>query len=315
MSASERVRRSPSSSESTSSSSTSGDTPRALAERIGLGEDEREDCHPLLALGPERPQVALACLDSEVVEVGPGARHAALEVALEPRRRDHSPSAVRRRTRASPPPGRARLRSARTAARGARSRRAARARELRRARPTLGRPRREGARVEEPAPDAPERRRCAVRRRLAYSLASAARAGRSRPTARSRYARRVAGPPLTTASRSGVNTSVVSSCRRRSAELSRSPLRSTRLGSWRASTTSVANAVVAEPAGKPHARRVGVEADHLPVASRARREPLRSDVERLEQVRLAGAVRTVEKHDPRLEAQLERRRTSGSRGA
>jgi hypothetical protein len=75
----------------------------------------------------------------------------------------------------------------------------------------------------------------------AYSLAIAARAGRSRPTTRSMYARRVAGPPFTTASRSGVNTSVVSSLRSRSLEVRRSPFSSTRRTSPRVSVTSVAN--------------------------------------------------------------------------
>ena len=39
------------------------------------------------------------------------------------------------------------------------------------------------------------------------------------------------------------------------------------------------------------------EADQLRVAAGARREPLRADVERLEEVRLPGAVRAVKEHD------------------
>ena len=70
-----------------------------------------------------------------------------------------------------------------------------------------------------------------------------------------------------------------------------------------------------QAAGEPNARGIRIEPDQRSVAARAWGEPLRSDVERLEQIRLAGAVRAVEKHDPGLQAQLERRRTIGSREA
>ena len=45
--------------------------------------------------------------------------------------------------------------------------------------------------------------------------------------------------------------------------------------------------------------------DQLRVRARARREALRADVERLEQVRLAGAVRAGDEDEPRLERELQ----------
>ena len=47
------------------------------------------------------------------------------------------------------------------------------------------------------------------------------------------------------------------------------------------------------------------EPDQLAVVARARREPLRRDVQRLEQVRLACAVRPGREHEPRPERELE----------
>ena len=49
------------------------------------------------------------------------------------------------------------------------------------------------------------------------------------------------------------------------------------------------------------------EADQLRVLPRARREALRRDVQRLEQVRLADAVSPDDEHDPRREREVERR--------
>ena len=61
-----------------------------------------------------------------------------------------------------------------------------------------------------------------------------------------------------------------------------------------------------QAAGKPDACCIRIEPDQRSVAAGARGESLRTHVERLEQIRLAGAVRAVEKHDPGLQAQLER---------
>jgi hypothetical protein len=51
---------------------------------------------------------------------------------------------------------------------------------------------------------------------------------------------------------------------------------------------------------------LGPEADELRVVAAPRREALRADVQRLEQVRLARPVLTDGEHEPGLEAQLER---------
>ena len=53
--------------------------------------------------------------------------------------------------------------------------------------------------------------------------------------------------------------------------------------------------------------RIRAEADHLHVSAGARREPLRPDVQRLEEVRLPGTVRPVQQDDTRHELELERR--------
>ena len=53
------------------------------------------------------------------------------------------------------------------------------------------------------------------------------------------------------------------------------------------------------PTGKRDSRSRRAEADQLRVDARARREPLRSDVQGLEQVRLARAVRADDEHDAR----------------
>ena len=47
------------------------------------------------------------------------------------------------------------------------------------------------------------------------------------------------------------------------------------------------------------------EANHLGIAPRTRREPLRTDMQSLEEVRLSCPVRAVQEHDSRLEAELQ----------
>ena len=54
-----------------------------------------------------------------------------------------------------------------------------------------------------------------------------------------------------------------------------------------------------------HAARRLAEADQLRIVSRARREALRRDVQRLEQVRLAGTVTADDEHDAGVEPELE----------
>ena len=59
------------------------------------------------------------------------------------------------------------------------------------------------------------------------------------------------------------------------------------------------------PTAQRHPGGALAEADQLRVGARARREALRADVQRLEQVRLAGAVRPDDEHEPRLEVEVE----------
>ena len=60
-------------------------SPRSRAQDLGLGQHERQDCDPLLALRPVGAQVAVSGLEPQVVEVWPRARDATLEVGAEPR--------------------------------------------------------------------------------------------------------------------------------------------------------------------------------------------------------------------------------------
>jgi hypothetical protein len=61
------------------------------------------------------------------------------------------------------------------------------------------------------------------------------------------------------------------------------------------------------PAGNDDSRGPFAEADQLRILPCSRREPLRPDVQRLEQVRLADAVRPDRQDDPVRERQVERR--------
>ena len=138
----------------------------------------------------------------------------------------------------------------------------------------------------------------------AYSCGSPARAGKRRASTLSTYARRTAGPPLTTARRSGVNTSVGNSRRRDSADGSREPSSSALFPAGGASftLTSCGTPRAIETQADQGAGLAG--ADHAAVAARAWREALGAEVDRLEQVRLAGAVLARHEHEARGEAQL-----------
>ena len=83
----------------------------------------------------------------------------------------------------------------------------------------------------EPGCDPPQRRVSLRRPQRRSRPAGPREPGNSRPSARSKYARRAAGPPLTTASRSGVKTSVATSRRSCSAERSGAPFSRARLPS------------------------------------------------------------------------------------
>src|SRR3954454_1243232 len=54
-----------------------------------------------------------------------------------------------------------------------------------------------------------------------------------------------------------------------------------------------------------YARSLSSEADQVRIAARPGREALRADMQRLEQVRLAGAVWTDDEHEPRFQLELE----------
>ena len=46
--------------------------PDLIGQDAGLGEEQREDCHSLLALRAERPKVTVSREDPDLVEVRPG---------------------------------------------------------------------------------------------------------------------------------------------------------------------------------------------------------------------------------------------------
>jgi len=56
----------------------------SVSDQLCLGEEKRQDGEALLALRAERPQVAVAALDADLVEVRADAGRAALDVAREP---------------------------------------------------------------------------------------------------------------------------------------------------------------------------------------------------------------------------------------
>ena len=104
-----------------------------------------------------------------------------------------------------------------------------------------------------------------------------------------------------------MKTSVATSRRSDSADGSFAPFtRASFAWPWRSVTASSSGAPFRVPSAT-HARSRLAEADQLRVLARARREPLRHDVQRLEQVRLADTVAADDEHDPRLECEVERR--------
>ena len=219
------ARRSRSSSESTSSRSSSGGNGPALGDQVGLGQQEREDGEPLLALRAEAAQVAGARDDRDLVEVRPEPGRASLQVAVRAAPRG------RRGSRALAPVVERGVVEAQLARAARRSRgRAGRAsagappRAPRRAPPTRSVQGASASRVDRPSRDAAERRRSAGRApRRRRPAAPPVRAAAARAPGRSRRDA-TAGPPLTTASRSGVKTSVASSLRSRSAAVDAGPV-------------------------------------------------------------------------------------------
>ena len=164
-------------------------------EHLGLGEQEREHREPLLALRAEAAQLAGRARDHDVVEVRAEPRRAALEVAVEPRcergraRRLAVVGELRRRR------ARARRRARRTAgpSSSSTSRRAATSSAPSSAACSVHGA--SAARDGDARGDAPQRG-VPLCDAAPYSAGSCARAGESRPSARSKYARRAAGAAL-----------------------------------------------------------------------------------------------------------------------
>ena len=104
-----------------------------------------------------------------------------------------------------------------------------------------------------------------------------------------------------------MKTSVESSRRSDSADASRAPFRSASFAWPSRSVSETPTGAEPRRAGEFDSRRALAEANQLRVVSCAGREPLRGDVQRLEQVRLAGAVSTDHEDDPLREVEVERR--------
>ena len=300
-------RRSGSSSERTSSSRSSGARAAALLQQLGLAEQQREHGQALLALRAERAQVAAGREDAEVVEVRP--ERPSRRARDRGRARRSSSSAARGLALVA----QLGLRQAQLPARSAKAR-LQRGDRLVPAGHELGGERGSPARSRARAPPVRRRparpaaaRRSAARPRRRTRPRGRARLGASRPSTRSKYARRAAGPPLTTTSRSGVKTSVVTSPRSCSAARSRAPFSVARLPLPSSSVTSSSSGTPARSPRRATRAASRAEAHQLRVGPRPRREALRADVQRLEQVRLAGAVRTGHEHEARLELQVELR--------
>ena len=102
-----------------------------------------------------------------------------------------------------------------------------------------------------------------------------------------------------------MKTSVESSRRSDSAAGSRAPFKRASFAWFWRSVNETSNAVALRRAGERDAGGGLAEADQLRVLPRAWREALRRDVQRLEQVRLADAVRADDEHDTFRELELE----------
>ena len=199
-------------------------------EQLGLGEEERQDGHPLLALRPVGPQIAVAGEDPDLVEVRAEPGGAALEVARRGARRARPGTAGRRRRPSdadSSPSSPARSAKAGSSSASTRARASTSCAASATTWPV------HGSSAEASETPAATRRSAALRcpSAAAYAVGTSARAGSTRASTRSKYARRVAGPPLTTASRSGVNASAWMRERSSSADASAAPFQRIRFGS------------------------------------------------------------------------------------
>ncbi len=283
-----------------------------LRQHAALGEQQREQPEALLAARPVGAQLAAGALEHQLVAVRPVAGEAAVEVA----------SRCARPARRPAPP---------------RSRRASAAGRSARRRPRARAPRR-GSRTAPPAATRPRRGRRPGRRRGARARdprrgASSARRGRrgSRPAARcagrappcrrgacrrgpatarrspGRRARAAApGRPSTSSSRSGRKT-----------ETSGRALASVSLSTVAPSTCSRFASPGSKPDGDPvrvavalgvelQPRDAGAEAHDLALVAGPARAAGAGEVDRLEQVRLAGPVRARDHGQPRAQPHLRR---------
>ena len=242
----------------------------------------------------------------DVVEMRAEARHAALEVTLQPCLERRRRSAARRRSRAPPPASpSSSARSANGRARAARSPSAAPRRAPRRApRPARSRaPRRRASRSPPPLVAA---RRFVDRPPPRTRTGSGARLGRRRPSDAVEVRAARGGPALHDREPIG-------------REDERRDLRAQLLGRRGAARRSASPASLpglqrdleldrrgrrchrrARPASQPPPRRI-----ELRVRPRPRRETLRADVQRLEQVRLARSVGAGDEHEAGHELELE----------
>ena len=279
----------------------------AARQQLRLGEQEREHGEPLLALRAELAQVAVAARDQDVVEVRPEARSRRARGRARAAPRAPRPSAARRRTRAAPPAARARRRARRTPARARPAPRGAPRRARRRASATRSVHGVERVARREAELDAPERG-VSLRERREVVLRHAG-ARRAEPAEHAVEVRAAGGRPA------------LDDGQPVGREDERRDLASQRLGRRQPSRRSAAPPSPGPAAAsreistasrracrrRRRAPRRLAEADQLRVLARARREALRRDVQRLEQVRLADAVRPDDEHDAGRERELERR--------
>ena len=103
-----------------------------------------------------------------------------------------------------------------------------------------------------------------------------------------------------------MNTSVSAHSGSCSAARSLAPFTSARFPSVADNVTVDLQRRLAAPALEPNPRGGLTEADQLRVGARPGREPLRPDMQRLEQIRLARAVRAHCQHETRLQRQPSR---------
>ena len=206
------------------------------------------------------------------------------------------------------PGGRARRPARRSRARAARSPRVRASTSSRAELGDLLRPRRQRVARREPRRDAAQPRVALPDRRAVLERQPRRGPGARRPSVRSKYARRTAGPPLTTASRSGVKTSVDDLGAQLLGRAQPAAVHRRALAARRATASPRAGAATSPRRPCTHHACGGrAEADELRVGPGPRREALRADVQRLEQVRLPGAVRPGHEHEARLEVELEPR--------